>query len=102
MTDPKAALTGVVDSHGSSVETRLSCLSLGDDSETCPSPSSVYQVFILAGFGHKYVHCCVSNVSLYPLTEDNDLPKALLPVADRPLLQSPLEWCRKAGFAGRS
>jgi hypothetical protein len=102
MTDPKAALTRTVDSHSSTVGAQLSSLSLADDSETCPSPSSDYQVFILAGFGHKYVHCCVSNVSLYPLTEDNNLPKALLPVADTPLLQYPLEWCQKAGFVGRS
>jgi len=36
--------------------------------------------------------------SLYPLTEENNPPKALLPVANTPLLYFPLQWCRQAGF----
>ena len=38
--------------------------------------------------------------SLYPLTEEDNLPKALLPMANTPLLYIPLVWCKKAGFAG--
>ena len=44
---------------------------------------------------------CVNSLlmdSLYPLTEEDNLPKALLPIANTPLLYFPLEWCRKAGF----
>ena len=38
--------------------------------------------------------------SLYPLTEGDNLPKALLPIANTPILHFPLEWCSKAGFKG--
>jgi len=37
---------------------------------------------------------------LYPLTEEDNLPKALLPIANTPLIYFPLEWCQKAGFRG--
>jgi hypothetical protein len=36
-------------------------------------------------------------LSLYPLTEEG-FSKALLPVANTPLIYFPLEWCSKAGF----
>ncbi|ORX60033.1 nucleotide-diphospho-sugar transferase [Piromyces finnis] len=35
---------------------------------------------------------------MYPLTEENSLPKALLPVANKPLLYYQLQWLTKAGI----
>jgi len=40
--------------------------------------------------------------SLYPLTEEDNLPKALLPIANTPLVYFPLEWCSNADFRGTS
>lgn len=53
-------------------------------------PSNGFQAVILCGPG----------TSLHPFTgaEPGDLPKALLPVANKPMLHYPLEWCEKAGF----
>ncbi|CDO56563.1 hypothetical protein DV451_001620 [Geotrichum candidum] len=44
---------------------------------------------------------CGQGKSLSPLVSSNDLtrPKALLPVANKPLLSYPLSWCQKAGFS---
>lgn len=42
---------------------------------------------ILCGFGE----------SLYPLTEDDDQCKALLPICNRPMLSYPLAWVEEAG-----
>jgi len=38
--------------------------------------------------------------SLYPLTEEDNTPKALLPIANTPLVYFPIEWCARAGFSG--
>ena len=37
---------------------------------------------------------------MYPLTEENSLPKALLPIANKPLLYYQLQWLVKAGIQG--
>jgi len=37
---------------------------------------------------------------IYPLTEENSLPKALLPIANKPLLYYQLKWLVKAGIQG--
>ncbi|KTW30662.1 hypothetical protein T552_00377 [Pneumocystis carinii B80] len=47
-----------------------------------------FQAIILAGFG----------TGLYPLTEANNLPKALLPIANKPMIWYVLKWCEEAGF----
>ncbi|RIB22330.1 hypothetical protein C2G38_2140238 [Gigaspora rosea] len=43
---------------------------------------SEFQAIVLAGYGHR----------LYPLSEDNNLPKALLPLANKPMLYYVLDW----------
>jgi len=88
--------------------TQVFSLSVAEESSTAAGGqglSSLYQVFILAGFGHGCLHHNVfqyaNNLcSLYPLTEEDNLPKALLPVANTPLINYPIEWCAKAGFSG--
>ena len=108
--DAKEALvasSGAV-SDTTTLATQVSSLSVAEESSNAPvpqGPSSLYQVFILAGFGHGYVHQNVfryaNNLcSLYPLTEEDNLPKALLPVANTPLIYFPIQWCTKAGFSG--
>ncbi|CAG8514590.1 18630_t:CDS:10 [Acaulospora morrowiae] len=52
------------------------------------SRHSEFQAIVLAGYG----------TSLYPLTEDNNVPKALLPVANKPMLYYVLEWLERAGI----
>ncbi|CAG8453196.1 5861_t:CDS:2 [Paraglomus brasilianum] len=47
-----------------------------------------FQAVVLAGYGHR----------LYPLTEDKNVPKALLPVANKPMLFYVLDWLEKAGI----
>ncbi|OLL23920.1 putative translation initiation factor eIF-2B subunit gamma [Neolecta irregularis DAH-3] len=47
-----------------------------------------FQTIIFAGFGNN----------LYPLTEESNLPKALLPIANEPLITYPLRWCEQAGL----
>ena len=46
--------------------------------------------------GFQAVILCGPGTGLYPFTED--LPKALLPIANKPMLHYPLEWAEKAGF----
>jgi hypothetical protein len=56
MTDPKAALPQGLNTEPdtSTLGTRLSSLSVTDDSVATSSSLDIeYQVFILAGFGHK-------------------------------------------------
>lgn len=48
--------------------------------------------------GFQAVILCGPGTSLYPFTGSEDLPKALLPIANKPMLHYPLEWCEKAGF----
>jgi len=51
-------------------------------------PVNEFQAVILAGYGNR----------MYPLTEENSLPKALLPIANKPLLYYQLQWLVKAGI----
>jgi len=51
-------------------------------------PVNEFQAVILAGYGNR----------MYPLTEENSLPKALLPIANKPLLYYQLKWLTKAGI----
>jgi translation initiation factor eIF-2B subunit gamma len=48
--------------------------------------------------GFQAVILCGPGTSLYPFTGAEDLPKALLPIANKPMLHYPLEWCEDAGF----
>ncbi|KAK9768677.1 Translation initiation factor eIF-2B subunit gamma [Basidiobolus ranarum] len=47
-----------------------------------------FQAIVLAGHGNR----------MSPLTNEENLPKALLPVANKPLLWYPLNWLEKAGI----
>ncbi|CAB11281.2 translation initiation factor eIF2B gamma subunit [Schizosaccharomyces pombe] len=47
-----------------------------------------FQAVVFAGFGN----------SLYPLTGSDALPKALLPIGNKPMLHYPLYWLEAAGF----
>ncbi|CAG8593747.1 4905_t:CDS:10 [Ambispora gerdemannii] len=47
-----------------------------------------FQAIVLAGFGNY----------LYPFTEDNNLPKALLPIANKPMIHYVLDWLERAGI----
>nr|CAG8529200.1 12348_t:CDS:2 [Entrophospora candida] len=47
-----------------------------------------FQAIVLAGYGNR----------LYPLTEDNNVPKALLPIANKPMLYYVLDWLERAGI----
>jgi len=51
-------------------------------------PVNEFQAVILAGYGSR----------MYPLTEEDSLPKALLPIANKPLLYYQLQWLVKAGI----
>ncbi|CCJ29379.1 unnamed protein product [Pneumocystis jirovecii] len=44
-----------------------------------------FQAIIFSGFGN----------GLYPLTETNNLPKALLPLANKPMIWYVLKWCEE-------
>jgi translation initiation factor eIF-2B subunit gamma len=56
---------------------------------TMPSPG--LQAFILCGPG----------VSLNTFTSSpKDLPKALIPIANRPMVWYPLDWCYRMGVTG--
>jgi translation initiation factor eIF-2B subunit gamma len=37
---------------------------------------------------------------LYPISEEDNLPKALLPVGNKPVISYTLEWLEKAGIHG--
>ncbi|CAG8566891.1 26072_t:CDS:2 [Gigaspora rosea] len=52
------------------------------------SQYSKFQAIILAGYGHR----------LYPLSKDNNLPNALLPLANKPMLYYVLDWLERAGI----
>lgn len=49
-----------------------------------------FQGVILAGFGNR----------LYPLTEDDHVPKALLPVVNKPMIYYQVQWLENAGIHG--
>ena len=38
---------------------------------------------------------------LYPISEEDDMPKALLPVGNKPVISYTLEWLEKAGIHGK-
>ncbi|RIA91378.1 nucleotide-diphospho-sugar transferase [Glomus cerebriforme] len=50
---------------------------------------SEFQAIVLCGYGNRYL--------LYPLTEDNNVPKALLPLANKPMLHYVLDWLERSG-----
>ncbi|KAL0073242.1 nucleotide-diphospho-sugar transferase [Phycomyces blakesleeanus] len=49
-----------------------------------------FQAIVLAGYG--------SSNRLYPIAEDDNMPKALLPVGNKPIISYTLEWLEKAGI----
>ncbi|KAF9579455.1 hypothetical protein BGW38_004276, partial [Lunasporangiospora selenospora] len=46
-----------------------------------------FQAVIMAGYGN----------GLYPLTEENNMPKALLPIVNQPMISYPLAWLENSG-----
>ncbi|CAO3662019.1 unnamed protein product [Umbelopsis vinacea] len=55
-----------------------------------PQKLQEFQAIVLAGYG--------SSNRLYPIIEEDNLPKALLPVANKPLISYTLDWLEKAGI----
>ncbi|KAI8881201.1 nucleotide-diphospho-sugar transferase, partial [Backusella circina FSU 941] len=51
---------------------------------------SEFQAVVFAGYG--------SSNRLYPISEEDSLPKALLPVGNKPIISYTLEWLEKAGI----
>ncbi|KAI9474108.1 MAG: nucleotide-diphospho-sugar transferase [Benjaminiella poitrasii] len=51
---------------------------------------SEFQAVVLGGYG--------SSNRLYPISEEDNLPKALLPVGNKPVISYTLEWLEKAGI----
>ncbi|KAI9496112.1 nucleotide-diphospho-sugar transferase [Zychaea mexicana] len=51
---------------------------------------SEFQAVVLAGYG--------STNRLYPISEEDNVPKALLPVANKPIISYTLDWLEKAGI----
>ncbi|KAJ8659657.1 hypothetical protein O0I10_004636 [Lichtheimia ornata] len=51
---------------------------------------SEFQAVVLAGYG--------STNRLYPISDEENMPKALLPVANKPIISYTLEWLEKAGI----
>ncbi|KAI8985928.1 nucleotide-diphospho-sugar transferase [Pilobolus umbonatus] len=51
---------------------------------------SEFQAVILGGYG--------SSNRLYPISEEDNLPKAMLPVGNKPIIAYTLEWLEKAGI----
>ncbi len=72
--------------------------------------SHEFLAVVLAGFGNQYVELPTSLIlfmttpsRLIPLTSDHGdepCPKALLPVANRPMLDFPLTWLEQSGIIG--
>ncbi|KAG0038869.1 hypothetical protein BGZ82_010585 [Podila clonocystis] len=48
-----------------------------------------FQAVIMAGYGN----------GLYPLTEESNIPKALLPIANQPMISYPLSWLEASGVS---
>ena len=56
------------------------------------SPATGFQAFILCGPGE----------SLNPFNSNPaEFPKALIPIANRPMVWYPLEWCQRMGISGK-
>ncbi|KAI9310687.1 nucleotide-diphospho-sugar transferase [Dichotomocladium elegans] len=51
---------------------------------------SEFQAVVLAGYG--------STNRLYPICDEDNMPKALLPVGNKPIISYVLEWLEKAGI----
>ncbi|KAI5811547.1 hypothetical protein DFH27DRAFT_597293 [Peziza echinospora] len=51
----------------------------------------------VVSLGFQAVILCGTGASLYPFTQAEDMPKALLPLANRPMIYYSLDWCEKAG-----
>ncbi|CEP12948.1 hypothetical protein [Parasitella parasitica] len=51
---------------------------------------SEFQAVVLAGYG--------SSNRLYPISEEDSMPKALLPVGNKPVISYTLDWLEKAGI----
>ncbi|RKP24085.1 hypothetical protein SYNPS1DRAFT_23817 [Syncephalis pseudoplumigaleata] len=67
-------------------------LFLADDDKTTTriSRSTELQAVVLAGYGNR----------LGALTEEENLPKALLPVANRPMIAHVIAWVQRCGIHG--
>lgn len=77
---------------------------------------SEFQAVVLAGYGSTNRWAALSNqtrpahivlilivipwYSLYPISDEENMPKALLPVANKPIISYTLEWLEKAGIHG--
>ncbi|KAJ3347724.1 hypothetical protein HDU91_006718, partial [Kappamyces sp. JEL0680] len=59
--------------------------------EATPSLSlpQEFIAIILCGYGAR----------MYPLTEESNLPKALLPIANKPMISHALEWVEKTSIS---
>lgn len=53
---------------------------------------STHLSFLLSHSSNRY--------SLYPISDEENMPKALLPVANKPIISYTLEWLEKAGIHG--
>ncbi len=72
--------------------------------------SHEFLAVVLAGFGNEYVGATYFTEFLFdhpsrltPLTSDHGdepCPKALLPVANRPMIDFPLTWLEQSGITG--
>ena len=71
--------------------------------------SHEFLAVILAGFGDQWVWTthflivCDHLSRLHPLTSDHGdepCPKALLPIANRPMIDFPLTWLEQSGITG--
>lgn len=58
-----------------------------------------FQGVILAGYGNRFsVYFLTARLNV--VTEDDNLPKALLPIANRPMIFYVIEWLESAGVHG--
>lgn len=60
-----------------------------------PPPSAV-----VPGVGIQALILCGSGVSLNTFTTNEEYPKALIPLANRPLIYYQLSWLKKSGITG--
>ncbi|KAF8477329.1 hypothetical protein BDZ91DRAFT_787895 [Kalaharituber pfeilii] len=51
----------------------------------------------MVSLGFQAVILCGVGANLYPFTQAENMPKALLPLANRPMIYYALDWCEKAG-----
>ncbi|KAI7867027.1 nucleotide-diphospho-sugar transferase [Spinellus fusiger] len=55
-----------------------------------------FQAVVLAGYGSS--NSSPPPCRLYPIAEEDNMPKALLPVANKPIIAYTLDWLEKAGI----